>query len=841
MFSLRSKAVLDFARTERMVVPCFPCVDLSARPPLATTRRIAENLPRGRGAAFSARLDGDSEMAAADGPAGLGGGDAFAAAADLLPVICWEAGPDGRPAAFNRRWREYAGSAAEANAERLAAAMRSAAPGAPFSASVQLTGGDGVARPFLLHARPAAGGAGAAARWIGTCTEVTQHDASQRSHAFLLRLGDAIRDESDPEAILSLTSDAIGRELGADRIVYATVNWETGLLHARRDWRADGTTVPAHRFPMADYSEQYLETYSRGEAILALDVANDASVPEPMRTRCLEAGIHAFMSVPLVKSGTLTAFMAAQQFAPRRWSEAELQLLGEVADRTWATLERAEANAALRESEQLFRTVTEGHPIPVVIAQDGGIVLANPAFYEMMGVPPGAARGMDPRSWSPGGRGWEEFAEFVRAHRRYDNYETWVVRGGARLPVSISWRHIGYRGAPAVICSIVDLSDRKRDEEELARSREKLHQAEKLTALGGLLAGVSHELNNPLTIVTAQAALLEELAAGSAMASRAAKVRAAAERCSRVVQTFLAMARQKEPERRIVRIADVLGAALRLNEYPLRTAGVDVSLDIAPDLPPLHADPDQLHQVFVNLIVNAQQVLQDKEGERRLLIRAVAPEPGRLTVEVEDNGPGVAPEIRRRVFDPFFTTKPEGVGTGVGLSFSLGLVEAHGGRLELVEAPGGGACFRVTLDTAAPPVAAVPAAPAATPEPPAKGAALVVDDEPDVAEVLAIIATRAGYRVDVAEHGLAAIELLARTDYDVILSDLRMPRLDGPGLYAWIEREKPHLAGRIAFVTGDTLGESTARFLGQCGRPVVEKPFSGKAIRAMLETLAAGK
>jgi PAS domain S-box-containing protein len=766
-------------------------------------------------------------------------GGGFAVAADLLPVICWEAGADGRPTAFNRRWYDYVGDAGEANAGRIADAVRCAPDGEAFSVTLQLTGADGAARPFVTQGRPVPGGGG---RWIGTCTEVSQHVASERSQAFLLRLGDAIRDESDPETILAIASDAVGRELGADRIVYATVNWENGLLHARRDWRADGTHLPAHRFPMSDYSKEYIETYSRGEAIVSADVAADALVPEPMRRRCLEAGINAFMSVPLVKSGTLTAFMAAQQFTPRVWSEAELRLLGEVADRTWATLERAEAHGALRESEQLFRTVTEGHPIPVVIAQDGGVVLANPAFYEMMGLPAGEARtGMDVRSWSPGGRGWDEFAAFVRAHRRYDNYETWIVRGEARLPVAVSWRHIAYRGAPAVISSLVDLTDRKRSEEELARSRERLHQAEKLTALGSLLAGVSHELNNPLTIVTAQAALLEELAAGSAMAERAAKVRLAAERCSKVVQTFLAMARQKEPERRLVRIDDAIGAALRLNDYPLRTAGIEVAVEIAPDLPPLHADPDQLHQVFVNLIVNAQQALQDKAGERRLWVRAAAAGAGRIAVDVEDNGAGVPAEIRGRVFDPFFTTKPEGVGTGVGLSFSLGLVEAHGGRLELVDAPGGGACFRVTLDAAAPEEAAAAEAPAAVAAAGAKGSALIVDDEPDVAEVLAIIAARAGYEVAVAESGRRAIELLEGADYDVILSDLRMPQLDGPGLFAWIEREKPHLVSRIAFVTGDTLGDSTARFLKACGRPVVEKPFSGKAIRALLESLAASR
>jgi signal transduction histidine kinase/CheY-like chemotaxis protein len=781
-----------------------------------------------------------------EGPGDEGLGDeGLGALAEALPIICWQADADGTTLAFNGRWDDYAGgdrAAAADNAAVLQEAIRAAGGEDRFSATLSLRGGDWVSRPFLTHARRAPGPDGAPGRWVGTCTEVSEHVASERAHAFLLRLGDELRDESNPETILAMTSRAIGRELGADRVVYATIDWKEGVMHVRRDWRASGPPVTPHKYPMSNYSQDHVDRHSQGEPILSFDVANDPELIDVMRQRFLTVGVQAFASVPLVKRGTLTAVMAAQQFAPRRWTDAEVQLLEEVADRTWATLERAEAAAALRESEQLFRMVTEAHPIPVIIAQDSGIVLGNPAFFEMMDLPANSdASVIDPRSWSPGGQGWTEFAAFVRAHRRYDNYETVMVRGGVRFPVAVSWRHIGYKGEPAVISSIVDLTERKRAEEELVRSREALHQAEKLTALGSLLAGVSHELNNPLTIVTAQASLLEELAIGTPMAARAEKVRRAAVRCSKIVQTFLAMARQKEPERSTVQAADVLRAALDLTEYSLRTAGIDVSLDIAPDLPPLHADPDQLHQVFVNLIVNAQQALQETAGERRLRLRLASADEGRsVQVEIEDNGPGVPAEIRRRVFEPFFTTKPEGVGTGVGLSFSLGLVEAHGGRLELLDAPGGGACFRVTLDTAAAAPAEAPREATPVPIPSGKkGAALIVDDEPDVAEVLEILAARAGYRVDVAANGREAIARLSAADYDVILSDLRMPELDGPALYAWLEREKPHLTHRIAFVTGDTLGDAASRFLKTSNRPVLEKPFSGRNVRTLLERLAA--
>ena len=779
-------------------------------------------------------MEGMGQVPAAPAPAEPGGG-AFAAL-DLLPIICWQADADGYPARFNPRWDEFARGdpdAAAHNQEVLAEAVRAAGNADALSVTLALRGGDGRSRPFLTHGRRTDGG------WLGTCTEVSEQVASERAHAFLLRLGDELREESNAETILAITSRAIGEELGADRVVYATIDWTEGLMHMRRDWRASGPSVPVTKYPMSNYSAYHIEMHSRGEPILCFDIARDPNLTEVMRERFLSFGVQALISVPLVKKGKLRGIMTAQQCVPRRWTEAEVQLLQEVAERTWSTLERAEAAEALRESEHLFRTVTEAHPIPVVIAQDSGIVLGNPAFWEMMAVAPGDVAAIDPRGWTEGGHGWEAFADVVRAHRRYDNYQTNMVRRGQRFPVAVSWRHIAYKGEPAVISSIVDLTETKRAEEELVRSREALHQAEKLTALGSLLAGVSHELNNPLTIVTAQASLLEEEALGSPMAARAEKVRKAAERCSKIVQTFLTMARQREPERSVVQTGDVVRAALDLTEYALRTAGIEVALEAAPHLPPLHADPDQLHQVFVNLIVNAQQALQEKGGERKLWLRIAPADGGRsVRVEVEDNGPGVPIEIRRRVFEPFFTTKPEGVGTGVGLSFSLGLVEAHGGRLELVDGAAGGACFRVTLDAAPAAEAPAPAAPAA-PDEVRQGRALIVDDEPDVAEVLEILATRAGYRVDLAANGQEAIERLTGTDYDVILSDLRMPQLDGPALFAWLEREKPHLTRRIAFVTGDTLGDSTARFLARCGRPVLEKPFSGKNVRALIETLAA--
>jgi nitrogen-specific signal transduction histidine kinase/CheY-like chemotaxis protein len=384
----------------------------------------------------------------------------------------------------------------------------------------------------------------------------------------------------------------------------------------------------------------------------------------------------------------------------------------------------------------------------------------------------------------------------------------------------------------------LDLTERKRAEAALARSREALYQTEKLTALGSLLAGVSHELNNPLSIVVAQAVMMERQSRGGELAERAQKIRKAADRCARIVQTFLAMARQKRPEREAVDLNAVAMAAFDLAEYGLRTDGIAASRDLAPALPTISADSDQLHQIIINLIVNAQQALAEAGApDRTLTLRtALGEAAGTVILEVADNGPGVPEGSRRRIFEPFYTTKPQGQGTGVGLSFSQGLAEAHGGRLELVPAKRG-ACFRLTLPID--PAMALPApTETAPPEPevPARRA-LVVDDEREIAESLADFLSIEGFACDIAIGGGDAQRRLAHGDYDLIVSDLRMPDMDGPQLHAWLAAERPDLVGRMGFATGDTLGSFAERFLDAVKRPVLEKPFMPDAVHRFLQQM----
>jgi signal transduction histidine kinase len=382
-----------------------------------------------------------------------------------------------------------------------------------------------------------------------------------------------------------------------------------------------------------------------------------------------------------------------------------------------------------------------------------------------------------------------------------------------------------------------DMAEKKRSTEELEQQREALYQREKLAALGSLLAGVAHELNNPLSVVVARAVMLEEESYPAAQAA-ASKIRIAAERCARIVRTFLAMARQQPPERGPVKINDVVSAALDITAYTVRTSSIEVALDLAKDVPPILADADQIHQVLLNLIINAQQVLQDRPAPRRIRVSSrFDTATDRVRITVADNGPGIPEPLRARVFEPFFTTKPTGKGTGVGLAVSFGIVEAHGGKLTLDCPVGGGAVFTIEL-----PACAADAAGADT-RPPREASAsprriLVVDDEAEIRETLAEILSGAQHNVVTAGSGREALERMEEEHYDVILTDIRMPDFDGRALYQEIERRWPERAERVAFVTGDTLASTLREFAAESGRPVIEKPFVPSDVRRVVAEVA---
>ena len=374
--------------------------------------------------------------------------------------------------------------------------------------------------------------------------------------------------------------------------------------------------------------------------------------------------------------------------------------------------------------------------------------------------------------------------------------------------------------------------------EALKTAQARLVQTEKLATMGQLLAGVAHELNNPLSVVLAHAAILGAVTAGGPLAARAEKIEQAAERCARIVKNFLSLARQRPPERQHVWLDQVIQEAVELLAYPLRVDNVDVRLDLADHLPTLWADPHQLHQVVVNLISNAQQAMRETPPPRRLtLTTRFEPVRGRVSVAVADTGPGISPELQARIFEPFFTTKPPGEGTGLGLSLCQGIIEEHGGTIHIESQPGQGSVFVVDLPVVAPPQAVVLARAPEARSPLRGKLILVVDDEPEILESLADILALDGQLVETAANGALALEKLGERVYDVILSDLRMPELDGPNLYRELERRYPVLLRRVIFLTGDTLSPERRTFLEQTAAPIVSKPFAVEEIRRAVQRI----
>jgi len=508
----------------------------------------------------------------------------------------------------------------------------------------------------------------------------------------------------------------------------------------------------------------------------------------------------------------------------------------------------SERDAALRDEKERFRALIEHAADVIVVVTAGGIVrYASPAAQQVLGISSDALLGHSLLADTHP----DDQVQLAKALRAVVGHPGEVVErtefrmrhadGTWRWLEATGTNQIGNSAVNGIVINARDVSDAKEAESEIARQRENLHQREKLAAMGSLLAGVAHELNNPLSIVVGRATMLQEEASDEGTRSIADKIRMAAERCARIVRTFLSMARQRKPEQCPVAINTVVNDCVEMLGYGLRTAGITVETQLAPGLPEISGNADQLHQVFLNLIVNAQQAMESQPLPRRL--RIVSDRQGEhLRILIADNGPGISPPIRSRIFDPYFTTKPPGGGTGVGLAVSLGIVESHGGSLTVDCPPEGGAAFQVLLPIQAAEEQPAPP-PADVPEPESlKGPRLlIVDDEPEVGALLADILRREASRIDIAASGQEALRLLATRQYEAILTDLRMPEMDGPELYRQIEQRWPQRARQVIFITGDALSPTVQTFLASTGQPYLEKPFVPADIREVVREIAGAK
>jgi len=379
-----------------------------------------------------------------------------------------------------------------------------------------------------------------------------------------------------------------------------------------------------------------------------------------------------------------------------------------------------------------------------------------------------------------------------------------------------------------------------RDHTEERLLQERLLQSEKMASVGQLVSGVAHELNNPLTGVMGFAQLLLARDLDETIRTQIQTIYDEAERAAKIVQNLLSFARRRKPTKEMADANALLQRVLELRSYDFTVRNISLDMTLDTRLPRVWVDPDQIQQVFFNVIKNAEQAMIDAHGGGKLTV-VTKGSPAGARISIADDGPGIPPETQRRIFDPFYTTKDVGQGTGLGLTICYSIIDEHGGRIWTEDNPGGGAVFHIELPVGAGEERESPsegdAGAVGAPTAVSGRRVLVVDDEVNIRLLLHDILRLDAHSVALASSGIEAADLVERERFDVIITDLKMPGMDGASFYRQVRQRDPALARRIIFITGDTVSPDTRAFLQRVSNPVLSKPFKIGPLRDAIEAV----
>jgi two-component system NtrC family sensor kinase len=561
-----------------------------------------------------------------------------------------------------------------------------------------------------------------------------------------------------------------------------------------------------------------LELASRRGALLIHDgletLLRDAGLTPPPLT----AG--SWLIAPFIAKGRVTGAIAARGEAGR-YGPADLVLLEGLVSQASIALESARLIDLLDDGRRTWQEVVDAiSPALCIVDRSGAIRRANRAFADLVNAPPASLIGRPWQAFVPP----EWAADLQRALDQQGAGREVELRTGERT-YAVTAVPISSTDRSAVVLLFDDQTERRRLQDQLI-------QSEKMSAIGQLIAGIAHDLNNPLASVVGFADFLTEVPnIPASIREPLTVVREEAERASSIVRNLLGFARKQDHQRRPTALKPLLDATFVLLRNQLMAQRVEAQIEIEPDLPMPDVDPNQIQQVFVNLINNAAQAIASTGRPGTIVVRARRWLDG-VAIDVMDDGPGMSEMLATQVFEPFFTTKAEGEGTGLGLSISQGIVKEHGGRIMLSSEEGKGSTFTVQLPLSTRSI--VPPTDASTRAPTKRLRVLVVDDEPHILHYMRATLEAWGHIPVVAGDGGEALARISRESFDLIISDLRMPRFDGREFYQELVRRDPALAGRLVFSTGDTVRGDTLAFLETLDRPYLHKPFSLAELRTLL-------
>ena len=661
----------------------------------------------------------------------------------------------------------------------------------------------------------------------GLLEDITERRKAEAATAALAQTSRALLESLDIKGVTQRVTENLRRLLDARSVSVYCLEPESGDLVAVGH-SATGERASVERFPAG--TGLVARAVSTRRPRVTSDVLLEPDVQYTATTRAaLEADVErAVLAVPLAVRDGVFGSLVIRDHTGRVFDTAEIGLAQAFADQAAIALNNARLFEDARAGRDFLASVA-GNSADAIVATDadGRVTFFSTRAEEIWGRPASEVLGRPLADLLGEPDQARALLERLHAERRIQNREITVCDPAGR-GVELSLSFAVLRDAAGAVNGLVAVG---RDVTERKRTEAALRQSEKLAAMSSLVAGLAHELNNPLSVILAHSTLLAAGGAANAEA-RATKIIKAAERCARLVRNFLALARQHPPERQRVVLDQVVQETAELLAYTLRVDGVTVTLDLAGDVPALWADPHQLQQVLLNLLTNAHHAVRTIDPPRDITVSTRLAAGPRVLVCVADNGPGIPPAARERIFEPFFTTKSVGQGTGLGLSLCQGIVESHGGTLSFESPPEGGAVFTIALPVTAPPTMAPPVVTPA--ERVAALRVLVVDDEPEVASVLVDMLSIDGHRVEVAPNGRMALDRLRDGDYDLVMSDLRMPELDGAALYRTLQDAGHPIVHRFVFVTGDVLGPESHQFLSQAEVLAVAKPFVLSEVRNVI-------